>query len=102
MPLGEAFFGQRVFRRCLGREARAPGARSIAIEGEDAAVFEWNFDWLPGFGALVEQVEVGLRIVVWNPFTDGLPVGGGRLETVGGRIVRAGGFSFFARLGGGR
>jgi len=49
---------------------------SISVEDEDGAVFAADFDGLAGGGALVEQVETWLRIIVWNPFADGLPVGG--------------------------
>jgi len=46
---------------------------SAGIEDEDGAVFAGDFDGLAGGGALVEQVETKLCIVVWNPFADGLP-----------------------------
>jgi len=70
---------------------------SIPVEAEDGTVFAADLNRLARVGALVEQVAAWLRILVGNPFADGLPVGGRRLETVGGRIERAGGFSFFAR-----
>ena len=56
---------------------------SIAVEDEDGAVFAGDLDRLAGFGALVEQVELLLRIVVWNPLADGLP---GRLDGLEGLI----------------
>ena len=43
---------------------------SAGIKDEDGAVFAGDLDRLAGFGALVEQVEARLRIVVWNPFAD--------------------------------
>ena len=46
---------------------------SVGIEDEDGTVFEGDFDWLSGWEALVEQVAARLRIVVWDPFADGLP-----------------------------
>ena len=46
---------------------------SVGIQDEDAAVSEGDLGWLPGFGTLVELLEVGLPVVVWNPFADGLP-----------------------------
>ena len=46
---------------------------SVEIEDEDVAVFAADLDRLAGVGALVEEVETRLRIVVWNPFADGLP-----------------------------
>ena len=42
-------------------------------EDEDGAVFAADLDRLAGVGALVEQVAAWLRIVVRNPFADGLP-----------------------------
>ena len=48
-------------------------AASVGVEDEDGTVFEGDFDWLSGCEALVEQVETRLRIVVWDPFADGLP-----------------------------
>jgi len=45
----------------------------VEIENEDATVFAGDLDWLPGFGALVEQVEPRVSIVSGNPFADGLP-----------------------------
>ena len=56
---------------------------SIAVEDEDGAVFAGDLDRLAGFGALVEQVEPLLRIVVWNPFANRLP---GRLDGLEGLI----------------
>ena len=76
---------------------------SAVVEDEDAAVVEGNFDGLPGrslvvalgLGAggvsfLVEPIEV--RIVIRNPFLDGLPRGLDRLHglDVEGRRRRAG------------
>jgi hypothetical protein len=58
-----------VLRRGLRREARAPGARSIAIEDEDGTAFEGDLD-LGGLGALVEQVETRFPIVGRNPFAE--------------------------------
>ena len=43
---------------------------SIAVEDEDGAVFAGDLDRLAGFGALVEQVELLLRVIVWNPLAD--------------------------------
>ena len=60
---------------------------SVGFEDEDGTVFEGDFDWLSGCEALVEQVETRLRIVVWDPFADGL-LGGDGLEgfDVEGRV----------------
>jgi len=55
----------------------------ITIEDEDGAVVAWDFDRLAGGGALVEEVETWLRIVVWNPFANRLP---GRLDGFEGFI----------------
>jgi hypothetical protein len=46
---------------------------SVGIEDEDGTVFAADLDRLAGVGALVEQVAAWLRIVVGNPFPDGLP-----------------------------
>jgi hypothetical protein len=46
---------------------------SVGIENQSVFVSEWDLDWLAGLGVLVENVEVWLRIVVWNPFADRLP-----------------------------
>ena len=46
---------------------------SVGIEDEDGAVFAGDLDRLAGVGALVEEVETRLRIVVRNPLADGLP-----------------------------
>lgn len=46
---------------------------SVGIENEDGAVFAGDLDRVGGYGTLVEQVEGRLRIVVWDPFADGLP-----------------------------
>ena len=46
---------------------------SVGIEDEDGTVFAADLDRLAGVGALVEQVAARLRIVVGNPFPDGLP-----------------------------
>ncbi len=45
---------------------------SVGVEDEDGTVFAGYLDRLAGVGALVEQVESRLRIVVWNPFADAL------------------------------
>ena len=50
---------------------------SVGIEDEDGAVFAGYLDRLAGGGALVEEVETWLRIVVWNPLANRLP---GRLD----------------------
>jgi len=44
---------------------------SVGIEDEDDAVCAGDLDRLAGFGALVEQVAVWLRIVVRDPFAAG-------------------------------
>ena len=46
---------------------------SVGIEDEDGTVFAENLDRLAGFGVLVEKVGSCLRVVVWDPFADGLP-----------------------------
>ena len=46
---------------------------SVGIEDEDGTVLAGDLDRLAGVGALVEEVETRLLIVVWNPFADGLP-----------------------------
>jgi len=46
---------------------------SVGIENEDGTVFAGDLDRLAGGGTLVEQIETRLRIVVWDPFADGLP-----------------------------
>ncbi len=46
---------------------------SVEIEDECVSVFEGDLDRLAGVGALVEELETRLRIVVCNPFADGLP-----------------------------
>jgi hypothetical protein len=45
----------------------------IENEDEDGAVFARDLDRLSRGGALLKPVEVRFRIVVWNPFADGLP-----------------------------
>ena len=45
---------------------------SVGAEEEDGTVFEGDFDWLSGCGALVEEVETRFRIVVGDRFADGL------------------------------
>ncbi len=55
---------------------------SVGIENEDGAVFAADLDRLAGFGALVEKVGSCLRVVVWDPFADGLPRRLDRLERV--------------------
>ena len=72
---------------------------SAVVEDEDAAVVEGNFDGLPGrslvvalgLGAggvsfLVEPIEV--RIVIRNPFLDGLPRGLDRLHGLDVEVAR--------------
>jgi hypothetical protein len=62
-------------------------ARSVAsagIKDEDGALCAGDLDRLAGGGTLVEQVEARLRIVVWNPFADGLP---GRFDGLEGLDV---------------
>ena len=46
---------------------------SVEIEDEYGAVFAADLGRLAGVGALVEEVETPFRIVVGNPFPDGLP-----------------------------
>ena len=46
---------------------------SVQIEDEDGTVFAGDLGRFVGVGALVEQLEVRLRIVGRNPFADGLP-----------------------------
>jgi hypothetical protein len=46
---------------------------SVGIEDDDGAVFAGDLDQFAGGEALVEQVEGRLRIVVGDPFADGLP-----------------------------
>ena len=46
---------------------------SVGIEDEDGTVFAADLDRLARVGALVEQVAAWLRIIVGNPFADGLP-----------------------------
>ena len=46
---------------------------SVGIEDEDGTVFAGDLDRLARVGALVEQVGAWLRIVVGNPFANGLP-----------------------------
>ena len=53
----------------------------VGIEDENGTVFAGDLVRLAGFGALIEQVESCLRIVVWDPFADGLP---GRLDGLEG------------------
>ena len=55
---------------------------SVGIEDEDGTVFAENLDRLAGFGVLVEKVGSCLRVVVWDPFADGLPRRLDRLERV--------------------
>ncbi len=62
-----SIFWQRVF------VGAALSVASVGIEDEDGAVFAGDLDRLGGVWALVEQVAVWLRIVVGNPFADGLP-----------------------------
>ena len=55
----------------LSRAVRS--VASVRIEDQDGTVFAADLDRLAGVGALVEQVAAWLRIVVGNPFPDGLP-----------------------------
>jgi len=64
--LPSRFFGSGFFWCALSMA-------SVRIEDEDGTVFAADLDRLAGAGALVEQVELLLRIVVWDPFADGLP-----------------------------
>ena len=61
------------FRKVLAAvfSGAALSVASVGIEKEDGAVFAGDFDRLAGGGALVEQVEALLRVVVWDPFADG-------------------------------
>ena len=49
------------------------GRVSVGIERENGTVFAGDLDSLPACGALVKQVEMRCRIIVWNPSADGLP-----------------------------
>jgi hypothetical protein len=55
---------------------------SIPVKDEDGTVFAENLDRLAGFGVLVGKVGSCLRVVVWDPFADGLPRRLDRLERV--------------------
>ena len=46
---------------------------SVGIENEDGTVFAADLDRLAGFGVLVGKVGSCLRVVVCDPFADGLP-----------------------------
>jgi hypothetical protein len=46
---------------------------AVVVEEEDGTVLKENPDLLPSVAALVEQFTGWLRIVVGNPFADGLP-----------------------------
>lgn len=67
----ELYLRQINFRQRLFSGA-ALSVASVQIEDEDGTVFAADLDRLAGFGALVEQVEARFRIVVGNPFADGL------------------------------
>ena len=67
----ELYLRQTNFRQRLFSGA-ALSVASVQIEDEDGTVFAADLDRLAGFGALVEQVEARFRIVVGNPFADGL------------------------------
>ena len=75
LRLAKHFFRQRFFSDAVRSVA------SVGIEDEDGAVCAEDLDGLAEGGALVEQVEALLRIVVWDPFADGLP---GRLDGLEG------------------
>ena len=66
-------WAKRYFREYLAGvfSGAALSVASVGIEKEDGAVFAGDFDRLAGGGALVEQVEALLRVVVWDPFADG-------------------------------
>ena len=66
-PLGQdLFFGSVIFwGGALRGVSRDQGRGWCRLRGD--------LDRLAGGGTLVEQVEARLRIVVWNPFADGLP-----------------------------
>ena len=80
-------YAQALFARMMTRSAlpsifsaavfsgAALSVLSVEIEDEDGTVFTADLDRLAGVGALVEQVAAWLRIVVGNPFPDGLPRG---------------------------
>ncbi len=67
-PRCQVFFGSGSFRAALS-------VVPVQIEDEDGTAFAEDLDRLAGVGALVEQVAAWLRIVVRNPFADGLPRG---------------------------
>ena len=46
---------------------------SAGIEHEGVAVFEWDFDRLARWGALVEPIGLFRFVIVWYPLADGLP-----------------------------
>ncbi len=66
-------WAKRYFRKYLVAvfSGAALSVASVGIEKEDGAVFAGDLDRLAGGGALVEQVEALLRIVVGDPFADG-------------------------------
>ncbi len=66
-----------------GFSGAALSVASVGIEDEDGTVFAGDLDRLAGGGALVEQVGAWLRIVVGNPFANGLP---GRFDGLEGLI----------------
>jgi hypothetical protein len=63
------------FRKVLAAvfSGAALSVASVGIENEDGAVSAGDLDRLAGSGALVEEVETRLRIVVGDPFADRLP-----------------------------
>ena len=65
-PRCKVFFGSGFFGAALS-------VLSVEIEDEYGAVFAADLGRLAGVGALVEEVETPFRIVVGNPFPDGLP-----------------------------
>ena len=84
--LGQSFISGSFWQRFFSGVAIS--VASVEIEDEDGTVFAADLDRLAGVGALVEEVETRLRIVVGNPFADGLPGGGDGLEglDVEGRV----------------
>ena len=74
------------FRKVLAAvfSGAALSVASVGIENEDGAVSAGDLDRLAGSGALVEEVETRLRIVVGDPFADRLP---GRFDGLEGLDV---------------
>ena len=68
----ELYLRQINFRQRLFSGA-ALSVASVQIEDEDGTVFAGDLGRFVGVGALVEQLEVRLRIVVWDLNADGLP-----------------------------